>query len=188
MRIFRVFFPARVVTLLVSEIALIFGFYYAAAYFTTETPDIFLFVDGGLVRIGVVTACIVGGFYLSDLYSELRVRSKTRLLQQVCLVLGVAFLIQSLFGYLRLQDWALPKWMMISGSFLVLLVIPGSRVVYDRAVVSRKTRETVLFLGASPVARMVASRVPKSKASRPLLSNAASFQRRPRTSRMRFRS
>jgi len=159
MRIFRVFFPARVVTLLVSEIALIFGFYYAAAYFTTETPDIFLFVDGGLVRIGVVTACIVGGFYLSDLYSELRVRSKTRLLQQVCLVLGVAFLIQSLFGYLRLQDWALPKWMMISGSFLVLLVIPGSRVVYDRAVVSRKTRETVLFLGASPVARMVAERM-----------------------------
>ncbi len=39
-----------------------------------------------------------------------------------------------------------------------------------------------------PVARMVASSVPKSKASRPLLSSMAAFHFRPSTSRMRFRS
>jgi exopolysaccharide biosynthesis polyprenyl glycosylphosphotransferase len=74
-------------------------------------------------------------------------------------VLGVTFLIQSLLVYLRLPDWTLPKWTMIYGSFLVLLVQPGWRVLYDRVVMSRLARETVLFLGASPVARMVAHRL-----------------------------
>ena len=53
--------------------------------------------------------CIVGGFYLSDLYSQLRVRSKSQLLQQVCFVLGVAFLIQSLLDYLRLTGLGAPE-------------------------------------------------------------------------------
>jgi hypothetical protein len=156
------FSPTRVVALLISEIALIFGFYFAAAYVTTEAPNLFLFEDAGLYRIGLVTLCIVGGFYLSDLYSQLRLRSKTRLLQQMCFVLGIAFLIQSLLDYLRLQEWALPKWMMIYGSVVVLLVLPVWRVLYDIVVMRRLARETVLFLGASPVARMVAERLAES--------------------------
>ena len=159
MRLFKVFFPTRVVALLLSEIVLIFGCYFVAAYFTTETPSFFLFEDTGLYRIGLVTACIVGGFYLSDLYSQLRVRAKSRLLQQVCFVLGISFLIQSLLDYLRLQDWALPKWMMIYGSAFIIVIEPGWRVLYDRLVIRRLARETVLFLGASPVARMVAERL-----------------------------
>ncbi len=159
MRLFKVFFPTRVVALLISEIALIFGCYFVAAYFTTESPNFFLFEDTGLYRIGLVTACIIGGFYLSDLYSQLRVRSRTRLVQQVCFVLGISFLIQSLLDYLRLQDWALPKWMMIYGSTLIIFIQPGWRVLYDRLVMRRLARETVLFLGASPVARMVAERL-----------------------------
>jgi sugar transferase (PEP-CTERM system associated) len=159
MRLFKVFFPTRVVVLLFSEIALIFGCYLAAAYIATETPNLFLSEDGGLYRIGLVTACIIGGFYLNDLYSQLRVRSKSQLLQQVCFVLGMAFLIQSLLDYIRLPDWALPKWTMIYGSFLVLLVQPAWRVVYDRVVMGQLARETVVFLGASPVSRMVAERL-----------------------------
>jgi sugar transferase (PEP-CTERM system associated) len=83
------------------------------------------------------------------------------LMQQVCFVLGVAFLIQSLLDYLKLPDWALPKWTMIYGSLLVLLIQPAWRVVYDRVVMGQ-ARETVLFLGASPVARMVAARLAES--------------------------
>ena len=145
--------------MLLSEIVLVFGCYFAAAYFTTESPNFFLYEDGGLYRIGFVTFCIIVGAYLSDLYSNPRVSSRARLLQQVCVVLGSAFLIQSLLDYLRLPDWALPKWMMIYGSLLVLLVQPGWRVVYDRVALRGMARETVLFLGASPVARMVAERL-----------------------------
>ena len=74
MRLFKVFFPTRVVGLLISEIALIFGCYFVAAFSTVETPSIFLYDDDGLYRIGLVTACIVGGLYFNDLYSQLRVR------------------------------------------------------------------------------------------------------------------
>ena len=159
MRLFKVFFPTRVVVLLISEIAIVFGCYLAASYYTTESPNVFLFVDGGLYRIGFVTLCVIGGFYLSDLYSKLRVRSKSQLLQQVCFVLGVAFLIQSLLDYLKLTEWALPKWTMICGSLLVLLIQPAWRVLYDRVVIRQMAREAVLFLGASTVSRMVGERL-----------------------------
>jgi sugar transferase (PEP-CTERM system associated) len=159
MRLFKVFFPTRVVVLLITEIAFIFGCYFVAAYFTTETPNFFLFDDGGLYRIGLVTLCIVVGAYMSDLYSYPRVRSRSQLLQQVCVVLGSTFLIQSLLDYMRLPDWALPKWMMISGSLLVLLVQPGWRVIYDRVALRSLSGEMVLFLGASQVARRVAERL-----------------------------
>jgi len=159
MRLFKVFFPTRVVGLLISEIAIIFGCYLLAALFATETPNIFLFEDAGFYRIGIVTVCIVTGFYLNDLYSQVRLRLKSQLVQQVCFVLGVSFLIQSLFDYLKLTDWALPKWTMIYGSFLVLLVQPSWRVLYDRVVMRQLARDTVLFLGASPVALMVGERL-----------------------------
>lgn len=162
MRLFKVFFPTRVVGLLFSEIAIIFGCYLAAAFYATETPSLFLFEDGGLYRIGLVTLCVLAGFYLNDLYSQIRLRSKSQLFQQVCFILGVAFLIQSLLDYMRVPEWTLPKWTMIYGSFLVLLVQPAYRVVYDRLVIRQLARESVLFLGASPVSRMVAERLNES--------------------------
>jgi len=159
MRLFKVYFPARVVSLLISEIAIVFGCYFAAANFSTESPNQFLFADAGLYRIGFATLCIIGGFYLNNLYSQLRVRSKASLLQQVCFVLGITFLIQSLLDYLKVPEWALPKWTMIWGSLLVLLIQPAWRIFYDLLVIRRLPGEKVLFLGASPVARMVAQRL-----------------------------
>lgn len=159
MRLFKVFFPTRVVGLLFSEVALIYGCYVAAAFLTLDTPELFLFDDRGFYRIGLVTACIVGGLYFNDLYSQLRVRLKSVLLQQVCFVLGIAFLVQSLLDYLRLSDYALPKWTMIYGSLLLLVIQPSWRILYDRLVISRLARETVLFLGASDIARRVAARL-----------------------------
>ncbi len=159
MRLFKVFFPTRVVGLLFSEIVIIFGCYLAAAYYATETPNLFLYEDGGFYRIGLVTLCVITGFYLNDLYSQLRVRSKAHLLQQVCFVLGVSFLIQSLLDYARFSEWALPKWTMIFGSLLILVIQPAWRVLYDHVVMRQLARETVLFLGASPVARMIGERL-----------------------------
>jgi sugar transferase (PEP-CTERM system associated) len=51
---------------------------------------------------------------------------------------------------------------MIYGSFLVLLIQPAWRVLYDRVVMRQLARETVLFLGASPIARMVGERLAES--------------------------
>jgi len=159
MRLFKVFFPTRVVVLLISETAIVFGCYFLPVYLTAATPNSFLFDDADLYRIGLVTFCIIVGFYLNDLYSQLRVRVKSQLFQQVCFVLGVSFLIQSMLDYLKLSEWALPKWPMIFGSLLVLLIQPAWRILYDHLVIRRLAHETVLFVGASSVARMVGERL-----------------------------
>jgi exopolysaccharide biosynthesis polyprenyl glycosylphosphotransferase len=159
MRLFKVFFPTRVVALLLSEVAIVYGSFLASVLLTEDPPKPFLFDEAGLYRIGLATLCVIAGFYFNDLYSQLRVRSKSQLLQQVCFVLGVVFLIQSLLDFLKLADWALPKWTMIVGSLFVLLLQPAWRILYDRAVIRRLASDTVLFVGASPVARMIAERL-----------------------------
>jgi lipopolysaccharide/colanic/teichoic acid biosynthesis glycosyltransferase len=159
MRLFKVFFPTRVVALVFSEIAIVYACYFAADYALAGRPPLSAVDPADWYRIAFVTATIIIGFYFSDLYSQLRVRAKAQLLQQVCFVLGVAFLIQSLLDYLKLPAWALAKWAMILGSVLVLVLQPTWRILYDRVVLRQFAREAVLFLGASPVARMVADRV-----------------------------
>src|SRR5580692_4262862 len=149
MRLFKVFFPTRVVALLLSEVAIIYGCFLSSVLLIEESPKPFLFGEAGLYRIGLVTFLVIAGLYFNDLYSQLRVRSRSQLLQQVCFVLGVVFLIQSLLDYLKLSDWALPKWVMIVGSLLVLLLQPAWRILYDRTVMRRLASDTVLFVGAS---------------------------------------
>ena len=91
MRLFKVFFPTRVVALLFSEVVIVYGCFLAAVLLTEETPRSFLLDESGLYRMGLVTFFVIAGFYFNDLYSQLRVRSKSQLLQQVCFVLGVVF-------------------------------------------------------------------------------------------------
>jgi sugar transferase (PEP-CTERM system associated) len=159
MRLFRVYFPTSVVMLLVSEAALIFLCYLGAAYLLADIPSVFLFDEGGLFRISIASAFILAGLYFNDLYSKFRIRSRTQLVQMTCFILGVSFLGQSLLDYMQLSDWALPKWMMIYGSVMLLVLQPVYRIVYDRYVLYGLGRQNVIFLGASSVARAVAQRI-----------------------------
>jgi hypothetical protein len=134
MRLFKVYFPTSVVILLLSEAALIFGCYLAAAYLLADAPSIFLFDEGGLARVVIASTFILAGIYFNDLYSKFRVRSKMQLVQMTCFILGVSFLAQSILDYLKLSDWAMPKWMMIYGSVFLLVLQPTYRIFYDRYV------------------------------------------------------
>ncbi len=72
-RLFRVSIPSSVIALILSEAALVFTCYVAAAYIVLDfAPDIFLTEDGGLVRIGIVTLLIVVALYFQDLYETYR--------------------------------------------------------------------------------------------------------------------
>src|SRR5277367_4258075 len=159
MRLFRVYFPTSVVMLLLSEAALIYACYLAAAFLLAEVPSEFLFYEGGFARIGIASTFILAGLYFNDLYSQFRIRSRTQLVQMTCFILGVSFLGQSLLDYMRLPDWAMPKWMMIYGSLMLLVSQPVYRIIFDRYVLYGLGRQNVIFLGASPVARAVAQRI-----------------------------
>jgi sugar transferase (PEP-CTERM system associated) len=162
-QIFRVFIPASVIGLILSEVALILACYILGSWLagillsSDFSLTFFLIYDDGWVKILVVVVCIVAGLYFQDLYSHFRVKSVVVLIQQLCLVVGFAFLFQALLSYLRLSDWTLPRWGMIFGSGLTLVLIPGWRVFYSRVLLRALRLQTILFLGASPVARQIAA-------------------------------
>lgn len=156
-RLFRVFIPKSAVGLLLIETALIFGLYSAVLFWRGDfSAEIYLLYEGGLGRVAIVTASILTGLYFNDLYSKLWVRSRVELLQQFCLVLGLAFLMQALFAYAA-KPLALGRWHMIVGSSAVLLILPQFRIAYSHLVFEVLYRRKVLFLGSSEVSRLTAA-------------------------------
>lgn len=162
-RLFRVFIPASVLGLLITEFLLIYACYIAATplvniLITSEfEPALFLLNDNGLLRIGLVVGCIMLGIYFHDLYTKFRIRSRILLLQQLCLVVGVAFLTQALLSYLKRPELTVPKWLMIFGSGLTLILLPAWRLFYASVVVQALASQRLLFLGSSPVLRDIAA-------------------------------
>ncbi|WP_321470133.1 sugar transferase [uncultured Paludibaculum sp.] len=154
-RIFKVFVPASVVGLLLSETLLVIGCYVAAyALVGQDYLDVFLFFDGGMDRIFFVAGSVLLGVYLNDLYSELRVISRLRLVQQFCLVMGLAFLAQSLASYV-LKDMVLGRWHMMVGSGLAIVILPLWRIAYDVWFIRSRNRQRILFLGANKLVKRI---------------------------------
>jgi sugar transferase (PEP-CTERM system associated) len=150
-RIFRVFIPASVVALLLSETVLVLACYFAAALFTvTVDPSFYLFVQGGYWRILVVTGCIILGLYFQDLYTELRITSRILLVQQVCLAVGCALLFMAFLGYLK-PDLVLGRWLMVAGSVAVVILLPGWRVFFGKYIAGTLRSERVLLAGNSSI-------------------------------------
>lgn len=150
-RLFRVFIPTSVVALLISEAVLIASCYLlATSLMVSFDPEVFLLYDGGLVRIGLVMVVVMIGLYLHDLYTELRIRSRILLVQQLCLALGIAFIVQAVLSYGR-TELILPKWVMIVGSAFVLVALPAWRIIFASVVLKAIGSQKVLFLGSSPV-------------------------------------
>ncbi len=162
MQFFRVFIPVSIIALLLSEFLLILLCYMSASVLLSElinpdfSPIIFFANENGFLRVAVVVACIIAGLYFQDLYSNFRVKSITLLAQQLCMAIGVAFLIQALLTYLKRPEWAIPKWGMIFGSVLTLILIPSWRMFYGNFVVKALGGQKVIFLGTSRIVREIA--------------------------------
>jgi accessory gene regulator protein AgrB len=82
-RLFRVFIPASVVALLISEIVLVLGCYVAALLLLGIDPYFYLFAENNYWKLLVVTGLIILLFYFQDLYENLRVVSRVLLVKQV---------------------------------------------------------------------------------------------------------
>jgi len=155
-RIFKVFIPASVIALLISETILIFACYCLASFLVLDVdPQVFLLYDNGWPRIAIVVVCLMIGIYFHDLYTQFRIKSRILLVQQFCLIVGIAFLTQAALSYLKLPEWTLPKWLMIVGSGLTLVFLPVWRLLYSSVVVRALGLERVLFLGTSESAREI---------------------------------
>jgi exopolysaccharide biosynthesis polyprenyl glycosylphosphotransferase len=155
LRLFRVHLPANTVALFLADTFLVLFCFVFALYFTTNVaPRVYLLDDGGIWRVLLVELVILLGFYFHDMYQEFRIQSRILLVQNVCVTLGVAFVLQSLLSYGR-WNLLLPKWDMVFGSVGVLVLLPVWRIAYSAAISHTVGDQRVLFLGASKSAREI---------------------------------
>jgi sugar transferase (PEP-CTERM system associated) len=155
-RLFKVFIPVGTLTLLVSEILLVASAFIFATYTVLEVdPTVFLLYDGGLSRILLVLASILVGLYLHDLYSQIQVKSRVVLIQQLCLVMGAAFLAQSLIAYLN-ASLRVPIRVMLVGSAIAVVAIFCWRLLFSAFAFQLVGRDRLLLVGGSPLLEDIA--------------------------------
>lgn len=162
-KIFRVFIPAGVIGLILSEFLLIFLCYIAGCALITPTfnPDFdlrtFIGDYAGLIRIAIPALCMVAGIYFQDLYSNFRIKGFMDLAEQIFIAISGAILSQFLLSYLKQPTWTVPRPGMFFGSVFVLLLLPVWRVFYGSIVIHALGFQRVLLLGASSVVQEIAA-------------------------------
>jgi sugar transferase (PEP-CTERM system associated) len=150
-RLFKVFIPVGTLTLLVSEVLLVTSAFIFATYIVLEVdPTVFLLYDGGLSRIVLVVISILVGLHFHDLYSQIQVKSRIVLIQQLCLVMGVAFLCQGLIAYLN-ANMRVPIRVMLVGSAIAVMAIFLWRLLFSAFAFQVVGRDRLLLVGGSPL-------------------------------------
>jgi sugar transferase (PEP-CTERM system associated) len=155
-RIFRVFVPATAVVLLVSEILLITTAFVIAGYLILDVdPWVNLLYDGGLLNLIPVLITILVGMHFNDLYSQFYVKSRIVLLQQLCLVMGGAFVIQGMLSYV-FPEMRVSVHVMAVGSGLAVVTIYFWRVLFSTFAINVMGRDSLLMVGGSPLLEDIA--------------------------------
>ena len=155
-RIFRVFVPATTVVLLLSEILLITSAFIIAFYLTMDVdPWVNLVWDGGLMHLLPVLVTVLVGMHFNDLYSQFYVKSRIVLLQQLCVVMGGAFLVQGLLSYIS-PDMRVSAHVMAWGSAFAVVGIYFWRVLFSTFAIKVMGRDTLLMVGGSPLLEDIA--------------------------------
>ena len=150
-RLFRVFVPTSTLALLVFETVVIISAFIVSTYqFLDLDPTDYLLNNLGLVSIALVSFSILAGLYLQDLYSQIRVKSRLLLAQQLLMVVGVAFLLQALISAVA-PDLYLPFRVVLFGCAMCIATIFTGRLLFSIYVLSRVAPERLLLIGESPV-------------------------------------
>jgi sugar transferase (PEP-CTERM system associated) len=156
-RLFKVFIPVVTLLLLVSEILLIAGAFVLTAYVALPGATVFLASDGAY-SIGLIVVAMIIGLYLHDLYTEIQVHSKVLLIQQLCFVMGAAFLLEALVSYVN-RGLRMPLHLMLPGGLLVLILIFAWRILFSMYALRWIGGERLLMVGSSPLLRNIAVHV-----------------------------
>jgi sugar transferase (PEP-CTERM system associated) len=146
-RIFRVFVPKVVITLLIGDILLTFACFIFGAWFVhADLLSLYLFDENGLRNISLAVASIIFGLYFQNLYSDFRMTSRLLYAQQVMTALGVTLIIQALIVYVD-RDLMLARWVILASSGLIVIVLPLWRYSCLKLLRTTMGVQRVLFLG-----------------------------------------
>jgi hypothetical protein len=164
-RLFRVFIPAGVLGLILSELILLCLCFAAAAFIALDLNFIdelgfFLADERGAVKILPVIASILLGLYALDQYADthIKVRSRTRLAQDLAQVVGIAILAQGMLAY-AIPSIRLGRGIMLYGSLSSLFVLFVWRLFYSAYVIQAVGGQSVLLLGESDALRTIGEQI-----------------------------
>jgi len=147
----RVFLPVGALALFVSEVLLIATAFLAVTFLILNVdPVVFLLADNGLLRLALAGASILFGLYFEDLYIRIHVKSRVLLVQQLCLVVGIALLIQGLVGYVT-DDFRLPLRLMVPACAALVIALFAWRLAFGIVVLRVVGAQRILFVGVCPV-------------------------------------
>lgn len=150
-RVFKIFVPASVLVLLVSDVFIVYASFLAVAYWWSG-PDLgdFLWVNNGFGRISVVVGLYMLCLYFQDFAQDelRRIKSRLRTVQKLCLAVGVVYIAEALITYIN-PDWGLPQWLLMGGSLLAASALLLWELFFG-AVVGLVGPQRILFAGSSP--------------------------------------
>ncbi len=155
----------RTLLLLAGDIAVLWICYLVASALILENDlvpemnlELFLNAENGWVKIGILIATLVLGYYFLGLYENIRVRSKRRLAEDLMLVFGLAFLLQALISYVN-RGVMMSRWIMLLGTVFAFGALIVWRSAYSHAVVRVLGRQRILFIGDTGLSRMLAQHI-----------------------------
>src|ERR1039457_1275846 len=154
-RLFRVFVPTSTIALLVFETVVIISAFIVSTYqFLDLDPTDYLLNNLGLVSIALVSFSILAGLYLQDLYSQIRVKSRLLLAQQLLMVVGVAFLLQALISAV-VPDLYLPFRVVLFGCAMCIATIFTGRLLFSIYVLRSEEHTSELQSPCNLVCRLL---------------------------------
>ena len=157
--LFRVFIPAGVFTLLISDFLLTASVFVLTSYLAFDVdPTVYLFYDNGFVPILGVVFCILIGLHFQNLYSRLHVKSRIVLFQELCLVMGWTFLLQGLIGYLA-PGLKMPIRVMLWGGLLCLAALFLWRAFCSAYALQALGRDRLLLVGPNSLLEDIGAHV-----------------------------
>ena len=158
-RLFRVFVPATALVLLAADILLTTSSFVLAIYFVLDVdPGVYLLDDVGMACLIPVLLSVLVGMYFNDLYSQVYIKSRIILVQQLCLVMGVAFLTQGFLSYLT-PSLRLSLRVMAVGGLLAVTSLFVWRILFSRFAIRVMGRDRILLVGGSPLLEDLAKHV-----------------------------
>jgi lipopolysaccharide/colanic/teichoic acid biosynthesis glycosyltransferase len=150
-RLFRVFVPASTLALLVFESVVVFSAFIVSVYLFLELdPTDYLLNNLGLVSVALVSFSVLAGVYLQDLYSQVRVKSRLLLAQQLLMAAGIMFLLQALISAVA-PDLFLPFRVALFGCLMSIATMFTARLLFSVYVLPRVAPERLLLVGESPL-------------------------------------
>jgi lipopolysaccharide/colanic/teichoic acid biosynthesis glycosyltransferase len=150
-RLFRVFIPARTFALLITEILLVTASFLGAYYLVDELdPTGYLLYENGWASILLTTLSVLLAIHFLDLYTDVRVKSRLQLLQQLCMVIGIAFLLQAPISYFA-PERRIPILCMVVGGLFSIASIFATRILFSTMVLPLSGSESLLLIGFNPM-------------------------------------